>query len=262
MKLALKNPSSTIKEIGNPHAFGDVTVDNSSVTTAELNDTGSELTKATEINGVVDPTFEFLNLKGPKPATFEKVAYFFIKRYYYTLSKVPHKSYLFYHSKALLIHGDEAQDVLPVKGLKNIHEHLIKLDFSKCNIVLTNVDCTPSVNGSIFIVVIGEVAYFSGLQKKFIQSFLLKEKSNGFTIVNDIFRYIVDTADEYPSGDYVKLKVKEDTIKLDVEPTGSVPTSPTSESTVSPSASDEAPIAEDLPPVENLPPSVEEILPS
>ena len=47
-----------------------------------------------------------------------EVGWFFVEQYYTTLSKSPEKIHLFYNKKSQLVHGVEAEKVIPSVGTK------------------------------------------------------------------------------------------------------------------------------------------------
>lgn len=60
---------------------------------------------------------------------------------------------------------------------------------------MTNVDSQAS-DANIVIQVIGEISNKSQPHKKFTQTFVLATQTNGYFVLNDIFRYIIEEEDE------------------------------------------------------------------
>ena len=60
---------------------------------------------------------------------------------------------------------------------------------------VTNVDSQAS-DSTIVIQVIGEMSNKSQPHRKFVQTFILASQTNGYFVLNDIFRYIKDDVDE------------------------------------------------------------------
>ena len=60
---------------------------------------------------------------------------------------------------------------------------------------VTNVDSQGS-GDTIVIQVIGEMSNKSQPHRKFVQTFILASQTNGYFVLNDIFRYIKDDVDE------------------------------------------------------------------
>lgn len=67
----------------------------------------------------------------------------------------------------------------------------MKLDFHDCKVRVLNVDSQASF-ANILITVIGEISNKSEPSRKFVQTFVLAEQPNGYYVLNDIFRYLVD----------------------------------------------------------------------
>ncbi len=65
---------------------------------------------------------------------------------------------------------------------------------------VTNVDSQGS-DSSIVIQVIGEMSNKSQPRRKFVQTFVLAEQTNGYFVLNDIFRYLKDDEEELVEGD-------------------------------------------------------------
>lgn len=83
-------------------------------------------------------------------------------------------------------------------GSQAINEKIKQLDFQECKVRVLNVDSQNSF-GSILITVIGEISNKSESSRKFVQTFVLAEQPNGYYVLNDIFRYLVDEEDELMS---------------------------------------------------------------
>ena len=80
-------------------------------------------------------------------------------------------------------------------GQKAIHDRIHELDIQDCKVRVTNVDAQSS-GQHIVIQVIGEMSTKKQPQRKFTQTFVLAEQTNGYFVLNDIFRYIVGDDDE------------------------------------------------------------------
>lgn len=78
---------------------------------------------------------------------------------------------------------------------KAIDERIKALDIQDCKVRVTNVD-SQSSGQNIVIQVIGEMSNKTTPRTKFTQTFVLAEQTNGYFVLNDIFRYIVDDDDE------------------------------------------------------------------
>lgn len=76
-----------------------------------------------------------------------------------------------------------------------INDRIKELDFQDCKVRVTNVDSQAS-DEHIVIQVIGEISNKSAPHKKFTQTFVLAGQTNGYFVLNDIFRYIVEEEDE------------------------------------------------------------------
>jgi len=79
--------------------------------------------------------------------------------------------------------------------LQSINERIKELDFQDCKVRVTNVDSQGS-GSNIVIQVIGEISTKSLPQKKFTQTFVLAEQQNGYFVLNDIFRYLLEEDEE------------------------------------------------------------------
>lgn len=76
-----------------------------------------------------------------------------------------------------------------------INEKIKQLDFQECKVRVLNVDSQASF-ANILISVIGEISNKSEPSRKFVQTFVLAEQPNGYYVLNDIFRYLVDEEEE------------------------------------------------------------------
>lgn len=72
---------------------------------------------------------------------------------------------------------------------KAINDRIKEQDFQDCKVRVTNVDSQGS-DQNIVIQVIGEISNKAAPHRKFVQTFVLAEQTNGYFVLNDIFRYI------------------------------------------------------------------------
>ncbi|KAG8627315.1 hypothetical protein KVT40_004798 [Elsinoe batatas] len=125
----------------------------------------------------------------------DEVGWYFVEQYYTTLSRSPEKLYLFYNKRSQFVLGDETDKVAVCVGQKAINERIKDLDFQDCKVRVTNVDSQAS-DTNIVIQVIGEISNKSQPHKKFVQTFILAGQTNGYFVLNDIFRYLVEEEEE------------------------------------------------------------------
>ncbi|KAL2031474.1 hypothetical protein VTO58DRAFT_106825 [Aureobasidium pullulans] len=125
----------------------------------------------------------------------DEVGWYFVEQYYTTLSRSPEKVYLFYNKRSQFVSGNETEKVAVCVGQRAINDRIKELDFSECKVRVTNVDSQAS-DDHIVIQVIGEISNKSAPHKKFTQTFVLAAQTNGYFVLNDIFRYIIDEEDE------------------------------------------------------------------
>ncbi|KAB8199321.1 hypothetical protein BDV34DRAFT_231332 [Aspergillus parasiticus] len=124
----------------------------------------------------------------------DEVGWYFVEQYYTNMSRSPDKLHLFYSRRSQLVFGTEAESVPVAVGQKAINEKIKQLDFQDCKVRVLNVDSQASFD-NILISVIGEISNKSEPSRKFIQTFVLAEQPNGYYVLNDIFRYLVDEED-------------------------------------------------------------------
>ncbi|KAI9687971.1 MAG: hypothetical protein M1820_010369 [Bogoriella megaspora] len=128
----------------------------------------------------------------------DEVGWYFVERYYTTLSRQPEKLFLFYQKRSQFVSGVEAEKVSVCVGQKAINDRIKELDIQECKVRVTNVDSQSSDN-SIVIQVIGEISNKSAPHRKFTQTFVLARQTNGYFVLNDIFRYILED-EEYEAN--------------------------------------------------------------
>ncbi|KAL1311726.1 hypothetical protein AAFC00_001823 [Neodothiora populina] len=125
----------------------------------------------------------------------DEVGWYFVEQYYTTLSRSPEKLFLFYNKRSQYVSGNETEKVAVSVGQRAINDRIKELEFQDCKVRVTNVDSQAS-DQNIVIQVIGEISNKSAPHKKFTQTFVLAGQTNGYFVLNDIFRYIVDEEDE------------------------------------------------------------------
>ncbi|KAL5118366.1 hypothetical protein ACEQ8H_003715 [Pleosporales sp. CAS-2024a] len=125
----------------------------------------------------------------------DEVGWYFVEQYYTTLSKSPERLYLFYNKRSQYVSGVEEEKVSVCVGQKAINERIKGLDFKDTKVRVTNVD-TQGSDSNIVIQVIGEISNQGQPHKRFAQTFVLAEQTNGYFVLNDIFRYLAEEPDE------------------------------------------------------------------
>lgn len=69
------------------------------------------------------------------------------------------------------------------------------MDYHETKVRVTNVDSQGS-DANIVIQVIGEISNKGQPHKRFVQTFVLAEQTNGYFVLNDIFRYLTEEPEE------------------------------------------------------------------
>lgn len=125
----------------------------------------------------------------------DEVGWYFVEQYYTTLSRSPDKLYLFYNKRSQFVSGTEEDKVNVCVGQKAINDRIKELDFHDTKVRVTNVDSQGS-DQNIVIQVIGEISNKGQPHKRFVQTFVLAEQTNGYFVLNDIFRYLAEEPEE------------------------------------------------------------------
>ncbi|KAJ4357288.1 uncharacterized protein N0V89_001863 [Didymosphaeria variabile] len=125
----------------------------------------------------------------------DEVGWYFVEQYYTTLSRSPDKLYLFYNKRSQFVSGNEEDKVNVCVGQKAINDRIKELDFHDTKVRVTNVDSQGS-DANIVIQVIGEISNKGQPHKRFAQTFVLAEQTNGYFVLNDIFRYLAEEPEE------------------------------------------------------------------
>lgn len=135
------------------------------------------------------------NSTTPAEISKDEVGWYFVEQYYTTLSRNPEKLYLFYNKRSQFVSGQETDKVRVYGGQAAINNRIKELDFKDCKVRVTNVDAQAS-DSNIVIQVIGEMSNKSQPHRKFAQTFVLATQVNGYFVLNDIFRYLIDEEEE------------------------------------------------------------------
>ncbi|KAH8723941.1 hypothetical protein GQ44DRAFT_619180 [Phaeosphaeriaceae sp. PMI808] len=131
----------------------------------------------------------------PSEVPKDEVGWYFVEQYYTTLSKTPDRLYLFYNKRSQYVSGVEEEKVNVCLGQRAINEHIKDLDFKDTKVRVTNVDSQGS-DANIVIQVIGEISNQGQPHKRFAQTFVLAEQTNGYFVLNDIFRYLAEEPED------------------------------------------------------------------
>lgn len=152
-----------------------------------------QYSQASQSGNAAAPSANGQNADIPK----DEVGWYFVEQYYTTLSKSPDRLYLYYNKRSQFVSGNETDKVQVCVGQRAINDRIKELDFHDCKVRITNVDSQAS-DQNIVIQVIGEIANKSQPHRKFTQTFVLATQTNGYFVLNDIFRYIIQEEDEAP----------------------------------------------------------------
>ncbi|KAF2741254.1 hypothetical protein EJ04DRAFT_550 [Polyplosphaeria fusca] len=136
----------------------------------------------------------------------DEVGWYFVEQYYTTLSKSPEKLYLFYNKRSQFVSGTEEDKVPVCMGQKPINDRIKQLDFHDTKVRVTNVDSQGS-DANIVIQVIGEISNKGQPHKRFVQTFVLAAQTNGYFVLNDIFRYLAEEPEEEETEQPAELSV-------------------------------------------------------
>lgn len=79
--------------------------------------------------------------------------------------------------------------------IQEIRKKIAECNFENCKVLITQVDSQASANGGILIQVLGEMCNNNGPSQKFSQTFFLATQTNGYYVLNDIFRFLKDEVD-------------------------------------------------------------------
>jgi hypothetical protein len=173
------------------------------------------------------------NTQTPSAAAAEipkdEVGWYFVEQYYTTLSRSPDRLYvssspctsiatadvlsaLLQQAFAVRLRqrGGQGQCLRWSKGAltanpmirhcltrssQAINDRIKELDFHDTKVRVTNVDSQGS-DANIVIQVIGEISNKGQPHKRFAQTFVLAEQTNGYFVLNDIFRYLAEEPEE------------------------------------------------------------------
>lgn len=76
----------------------------------------------------------------------------------------------------------------PFMGKAKIATKLSQLTFQKINHAIETLDCQPTIDGGIVIMVTGQLKTDDDKPLRFIQTFVLKPLNNSFFVQHDLFR--------------------------------------------------------------------------
>jgi len=100
-----------------------------------------------------------------------------------------------------------------------IKDRIQELHFQDTKVRVTNVDSQGS-DANIVIQVIGEISNKGLPHRRFAQTFVLAEQTNGYFVLNDIFRYLTEEPeeDEEPQNDIAPTNGVKESAPTTVEP--------------------------------------------
>ncbi|KAF1991928.1 hypothetical protein K402DRAFT_73977 [Aulographum hederae CBS 113979] len=125
----------------------------------------------------------------------DEVGWYFVEQYYTTLSKTPEKLFLFYNKRSQSVSGVEEEKTPIAVGQKAINDMIKAHDWQDAKVRVTNVDSQGS-DQNIIIQVIGEISNKSATMRRFVQTFVLATQTNGYFVLNDIFRFLAEEPED------------------------------------------------------------------
>jgi len=129
------------------------------------------------------------------PTSYSYVGQAFVVNYFTVLHNAPEELHKFYKEDSVFCVGC-SRDNSTVKdttaiGQEAINNAIMSLGFSQCSAHLSVVDCQESIEGSVLILVKGELTNAGESPDSFIQTFLLAEQNpSGYYVRNNILRFI------------------------------------------------------------------------
>ncbi|TPX53107.1 hypothetical protein SeMB42_g01000 [Synchytrium endobioticum] len=158
----------------------------------------------TQMAATVPQTQVDINVCESKPddsyAEAYRVGWLFVQEYYKLLNQQPNKLHCFYNKKSQFTFGTECDEIKPRHGQQEIHQRIQELDFKDCEVKLSNIDSQTS-SGGVLLQVLGEMSNQGGPAHKFAQTFFLARQTNGYFVLNDIFRFLKEEVEaKYDDG--------------------------------------------------------------
>ncbi|XP_078690146.1 uncharacterized protein LOC144921248 [Branchiostoma floridae x Branchiostoma belcheri] len=80
------------------------------------------------------------------------------------------------------------------QGPEAIVQKLVSLPFQKVQHVVTTVDCQPTVDFGVLVMVVGQLKTDEDPIHGFSQTFILKNDGTNYYVLSDIFRLVVHSA--------------------------------------------------------------------
>jgi RNA recognition motif-containing protein len=161
----------------------------------------------------------------------------FIIRYYTVLSRNPDVLHHFYSDRSSRTFGNEGEESAPITSLEEIKKHIDTQEGKETQVLLSTVDCQGSINGGIFISVVGHISQET--TRKFTQTFFLEHVDGKYYVLNDIFRYLhsEEQVNDHEDDEEEDAEEPEEVKEKAAEPT------PTPNSAPTPAAQPAAPAA-------------------
>ncbi|WFD27562.1 hypothetical protein MNAN1_002561 [Malassezia nana] len=185
----------------------------------------------------------------PKVSKASEVGWLFVTHYYTMMNQDPSRLYRFYTNKSAMVHAAEAEETSTSVGQQQIHEKIMSLGLDDTKVVVLSVDSQSSADGGIIVQVLGELSNQGGTWRKFVQTFFLAAQTNGYYVLNDIFRYIQVDSDDAEEPD----NEREATAPVAVADTAHAPADVIDEKPAQAEPSQPAPSSEAAPPAASAP---------
>ncbi|XP_010066841.2 nuclear transport factor 2 [Eucalyptus grandis] len=145
----------------------------------------------------------------------------FIEQYYPVLHSNPTVAHRFYHEESQLGRPGPDGQMISVTTLLGINEKILSLDYEKYKIEILTADAQASHEGGVQVLVTGCLMGEDNIRRIFTQSFFLApQKTGGYFVLNDIFRYVEGESPlpVSPAERHEELRAVEAPPMLDPEP--------------------------------------------
>ncbi|XP_010660605.1 nuclear transport factor 2 isoform X1 [Vitis vinifera] len=126
------------------------------------------------------------------PPSAEVVGNAFVEQYYYVLHRSPELVFRFYRDSSVMSWPDSNGLMSSVTTMQGINEKILSSEFKNRKTEIMTTDSQSSYEGGVIVLVTGCLMTKDKRRKKFTQSFFLAPQYNGYYVLNDVLRYIVD----------------------------------------------------------------------
>lgn len=141
----------------------------------------------------------------------------FVEQYYHILHQSPELVHRFYQDSSVLSRPDVNGVMTSVTTMQGISDKILSLNYKDYKGEIMTADAQQSYGEGVIVLVTGCLTGRDKVKRKFVQSFFLAPQEKGFFVLNDVFRFVEESAAVETAGNSTNESTPADVLPPDSE---------------------------------------------